>query len=612
MMQSRQWQPTSSPRHRGNFFLPMAVLCVFALLPAETVLAAKFTASLDRDTITLGESVSLTLTFDGASPNDVPTPPAIANLQITYIGPSSQFSFVNGQTSSTVTHNFQVTPRQDGDFTIPALTATVNGQKLSTLPLQLKVLKPNAPPAEAVKSGSPIAFMRIVLPKKEVYLGEPIAAELQIYFRDAVQNFGNFQFTAMPTEGFTVGKNVQGQQRRVQIGNGIYTLVPIQIALSAIKTGPLSIGPITASVVVELPSNNRRHDPFFEQFGIRGMFGGTEQRKLTLATETETAQSLPLPTGNAPPVFNGAVGSYTMNVSVGPTNVATGDPITIRVQISGHGALDALALPKQTAWKDFKAYPPTVNLELADQLGLQGTKTFEQIVTPQSTDIHELPALSFSFFDPDAKTYRTLTQPPVALTVRPGGAAPAPVVAAVKNSAANEPPPAQDIVHIKPRPGTLAQIGPPLALRPWFVAVQGAPVLALLAALGWRKRAESLANNPRLRRQRQVAQVIRAGLEELRRHATDRNSDAFFATLVRLLREQIGERLDCPASAITEAVVDEKLRPRSLPDGALTALHELFQAANLARYAPVGSEQELAAIVPKLETALHELQRIKS
>jgi hypothetical protein len=612
MKQSLQWQSVLSSCYGGNLFRPMALLCAVALLSAGNVRAAKYTASLDRDTLTLGESASLSLTFDGASPNDVPTLPPIANLQVNYVGPSSQFSFVNGQTSSTVTHNFQVTPRQAGDFTIPALTATVNGQKLSTLPLQLKVLKPNAPPPEAVKSGSQIAFMRIVLPKKEVYLGEPLAAELQIYFRDGVQNFGNFQFTAMPTEGLAVGKQAQGQQRRVQIGNGIYTLIPIQIGLSVIKTGPLSIGPITASVVVELPSNNRRRDPFFEQFGMRGMFGGTEQRKLTLATETETAQSIPLPTGNAPAIFNGAVGSYTMNVSVGPTNVATGDPITVRVQISGHGALDALALPAQAAWKDFKAYPPTVNLELADQLGLQGTKTFEQIITPQSTDIRELPAFSFSFFDPDAKAYRTLSQPPVALTVRPGGAAPAPVVAAMKNSAANEPPPAQDIVHIKPRPGTLAPPGPPWALQPWFVAMQGAPVLALLAALGWRKRAESLANNPRLRRQRQVAQGIRAGLDELRRHAAEKNSDAYFATLVRLLQEQIGERLDCPASSITEAVVDEKLRPRSLPASTLTALHELFQASDLVRFAPVRSEQELAAIIPKLEAALRELQQMKA
>ena len=39
------------------------------------------------------------------------------------------------------------------------------------------------------------------------------------------------------------------------------------------------------------------------------------------------------------------------------------------------------------------------------------------------------------------------------------------------------------------------------------------------------------------------------------------SSDEFFAVLFRLLQEQLGERLDLPASAITEAVIEERLSP---------------------------------------------------
>ena len=70
-----------------------------------------------------------------------------------------------------------------------------------------------------------------------------------------------------------------------------------------------------------------------------------------------------MPAEGAPANFNGAVGDYTMTVTAGPTNVAVGDPITVRVQISGRGALDALTLPDQPAWRDFKAYPPTQNVK---------------------------------------------------------------------------------------------------------------------------------------------------------------------------------------------------------------------------------------------------------
>jgi hypothetical protein len=233
------------------------------------------------------------------------------------------------------------------------------------------------------------------------------------------------------------------------------------------------------------------------------------------------------------------------------------------------------------------------------------------VVSAESVSIKEIPPLSFSFFDPEAKQYQTLIQPATPLTVRPGGTTVVPVIAANTTNPDAPQPPAQDIVHIKPRPGTLAQISPPLIQQPWFLAAQTVPLLAWLVALGYRKRADSLAANPRLRRQRQVAQIIRVGLREMQRHAAANESERFFALLLRLLQEQLGERLDCPASAITEAVVDEKLRPRGVPEPTLAELHELFQTHNLARYAPIQSSRELAAMIPRVESALAKLQEVK-
>jgi len=597
-----------------NKFLHGVILVLAGLnLGVAPIHAATFTASLDRDTIALGESATLSLAFEDGSPRNVPMPPNVAGLQIAYVGPSSQFSFVNGETKSTVTYNFTLTPRQAGDFAIPSLAADVGGQRLSSQPLRLKVLPPNSPPPAAVNSGSELAFMKLTLPEKEVYPGEVLPARLDIYLRDDVQNFGNFQFTGTPANGFTVGKMVQGPKQRVQIGNRIYTDIPLSLALTTVKTGPVSVGPFTASMVVVVPSSNPQRDSFFGQFRDPfGMFGGGEQKQASLATETLSVESLPLPAEGAPPNFNGAVGDYTMIVNAGPTNVAVGDPITVRVQISGHGALDALTLPDQPAWRDFKTYPPTSKVATSDQLGLQGTKTFEQIVTPQNTDVHELPAFSFSFFDPGAKTYRTLTQAPVQLTVHSGGTTPAPVIAATKTANSQAPLPPQDILPIKEQIGALTQVGPPVLTRPVFLTAQSLPVLAWLAAFVWRKRTDSLANNPRLRRQRRVAQLVREGLNDLHRLAAENDSDEFFATLFRLLQEQLGERLDCPASSITEAVIDERLVLLGTPETTLAGLRELFQLCNQARYAPMRTSGELAAVIPQFDNAVRELQQVSA
>ena len=569
--------------------------------------AATFTASLDRDTIALGESATLSLTFEDGSPRNVPMPSNVAGLQIAYVGPSSQFSYINGETKSTVTYNFTLTPRQAGDFAIPPLVADVGGQQLSSPSLRLKVLPPNSPPPAAVNSGSEVAFMRLTLPEKEVCPGEVLAARLDVYLRDDVQSFGNFQLTGTPANGFTVGKMAQSPKQRVQIGNRIYTDIPLSLVLTTVKTGLVSVGPFTASAVVVLPSANQARDSF-----PFGMFGGGEQKQVSLATDTLNVESLPLPTEGAPPNFNGAVGDYTMTVTAGPTTVAVGDPITVRVQISGRGALDALTLPDQPAWRDFKTYPPTSKVATSDQLGLQGAKTFEQIVTPQSTDVHELPGFSFSFFNPDTKTYRTLTQPPVQLAVQSSGTTPAPMIAAAKTPNTQTPPPQQDILPIKEQPGALTQASPPLLTRPVFLAMQSLPVFAWLAAFVWRKRTDSLANNPRLRRQRRVAQLVREGLNDLHRLAAENNSDEFFATLFRLLQEQLGERLDCSASSITEAVIDERLVLLGAPETTLAGLRELFQLCNQARYAPMRTSGELAAVIPQFENAVRELQQVNA
>jgi len=604
---------STQPNRKANRYRTFVALAC-AVLFSPSLLAATLTATLDRDTITLGERATLSLTFSGATPQSVPTP-EVAGLQIDYVGQSSHVNIVQNQISSSVSHSFYVTPHQAGDFVIPAITADVGGEKLTTQPIRIKVLKPGAPSAEAINSGSQLAFLKLSLPKKEVYVGETILIELDLYLHGNVRSISGFQISAFPADGCSLGKMVQRDQRTSQLGNTAYTVIPLFYTLKPLKAGTLNLGPISASVIVEIPSGRRRRDPFFEQFGMRDPFGmlGGEQKQVTLATEVEPLQSMALPQQNVPAGFNGAVGTFTLNFSAGPTNVAVGDPITVRVQLSGRGAFDTLALPEQTAWQDFKTYPPTAKVDTTgDPMGIQGSKTFEQVIVPQKAEIKELPPISFSFFDPEGKTYRTLTEPATKLVVRPSGVAPAPTIASANRSQQQEiPPPAQDIVPIKTRWGTLAQAGPLLVRRPWFLALQGVPALALLSAVVLRRRAENYANNPRLRRQRQVGQLIRDGLQELARLAAQNKSDEFFATLFRLLQEQLGERLDLPASSITEAVIEEHLRPKRVSETILVPLQELFQTCNLARYAPVKSSEELVKLIPRFEITLGHLQRLE-
>lgn len=577
-------------RLRLRVFLGWAVACL-----AVPAWAASFTAALDRTTAIVGETVGLTLTFEDCQLKRVPALPKLPNLQIQYVGPTQQQTIINGQQKSTTILRFTVTPTQPGEHVIPALQVEIEGRRLSSAALKLQVLREDAAAPPPVLANA-AAFVWPVWPKKECYVNEILTLELRLYLRGGVR-FGEFQFPPLTADGLQAGQFTQGGDFERTVANVPFRVVPLWVALTPTRPGTIAIGPLQGSITMnpaEWPASIFRYGP--------------QPKAVGLSLDRQALRVLPLPTNNVPASFNGAVGNFELAVSAGPTNVTVGDPITVRIHVTGHGAFDALTLPEQRAWKDFKTYSATSKVETKPPLGVEGTKLFEQVIAPQNADLKAVPPVEFSFFDPARKTYRTLRSAPVGLTVR-AAATVAPVIAASKPGTEDTAPPAQDIVGLKQRLGTLAAVQAPLPLQHWFWGLQAIPLLAWLGAVVWRKRSDALANNPRLRRRKQAAQVVNDGLTELRKLAGQNQSEAFFATLFHVLQEQIGERLDLPATAITEAIVDERLKPGGLAEAACASLHELFQTCNLARYAPVQSSQELAAVVPRVEAVIEQLRR---
>jgi hypothetical protein len=564
--------------------------------------AASVTASLNRDTVTVGEAVTLSLVFEGVSPPTAPNLPPLNGLQFQGgISQSSQFTIVNGQASQRLNFDYTLVAQQVGEVIVPAMQMQVNGTTLVTRPLRLRVTAAAAAPA-----GQPEpAFVKLIVPKTNVFVGEPFPVEMQLYW----QNAQNLQRPQLKADGFSVGKSAEPAQTRTQIGNAVYNVVVFRLSAAAAKSGELTLGPAETSLTILTPIPGQRSGPFDDPFGF---FGPRMQgRAATLRSDPVAMSVQPLPTQDVPPTYNGAIGSFSLTVTAGPTNLTVGDPITVRAQISGQGMIEAITLPPQPDWREFNSYPPTTSVAPSDALSLSGIKYFTNIVIPLNAEIRQLPPLRFSFFDPNSRTYRTLSGPAIPLTVRPAagvGNVPPPPTNALPRGETRAP---DDILHIRVRDDVALAAGMPLVTRPWFVGLQAVPLLVWALLRFRRLRAESLARNPRLRRQREVAQRVRAGLQSLQEQAAANQSDAFFATLFRVLQEQLGERLDLPASAITEAVIDERLRGRGVSEATLTELHELFQACNMARYAPAQSSQQLAAFIPRFETVRQELQRLK-
>jgi hypothetical protein len=588
-------------RARGGFLFALLALLAFTL-PA--LAEPRLTATLDRDTITQGESATLSLAFEEVSPTSTPQLPELPNLTAQFIGQSSQFQFVNGQTSRKLVFSYAITATQPGDYRIPGFSMELNGQKLTTSPLTLKVVKAGDSVAGGDANAPKAAFVRLIAPTNDVYVGELFPVELQLFYQEA----DDIQMPEFKTDGFVIGRQAGHTRARAQANGLIYNVVSFKMSLSAARAGKLPLGPAQCRLSLRVPraGAQRNRIGFFDFPGFN-----VDLKPVTLAADPLTINVLPLPTDNVPPGFTGSIGSFALELHASPTNVTVGDPITLRVRIAGRGTLDSIALPSFDTWREFKSYPPNSKVESEDPLGIEGAKSFEVVVSPQNAEVKSLPPLKFSFFDPAQRAYRTLTQPGVPLLVRATGAArqqPTVLAGVAEETAA---PATRDIVHIKPRAGELLAITPPLLARPWFLALQAVPLLAFCAAFMWRRRQEQLANNPRLRRQLAVRDTVRRGLEEMRAHAAAGRASEFHSALFRLLQEQLGERLDQPASGITEEAV-ESLRALGADDATAAALHDLFRRCNEARYAPHTTSEELASVATAAEQVLGVVAQLRA
>ena len=549
-----------------------------------------FATSLDRNTITLGETAVLSLTFTDCPDLDQPGLPPIDGIEFGATGMNQQYAFGTGAGgSSSVTYTQELRPTHTGVFIIPALSITVNGAQLNSRTLRLNVINAQA----SVASGP--AFLRLVPGATTIYLGQTIPVDVTCYFQN---NVSVHMRPAFSSDSFSVGSIPANYSRsRSRMGDAIYDTLTFRVPITPSKTGTFTLGPATWTVTV---NSGQPAWPF----GWTG--GGRDQ---TFNSDTPEIRVLPVPTAGAPPTFTGAIGSFTLaQYEAGPLSVGVGDPITLKIRITGSGSFDTVRLPViEQGWHEFTTYPPSSKLDSTDPLQIEGSKYFEQVVVPLNAEIKELPPFVFSFFDPSRGTFRTLSHPAIPLSVHPTATTPQPTIIA-----SGAPPPDaqqqnQDIVHIKPFPGNIRHPGPPLVEQRWFLLLQAVPPLAWMGALMWRRQKAALANNPRLRRRRAVERLVQEGLAGLARAAQANEPENFYSTVLRLLQEQLGERLDLPAPAITEAVAEDL---RDLDDAAKRRLRELFQACDQYRYTPEHSSQELASLIPKVKETLADLRKI--
>jgi hypothetical protein len=561
---------------RGGLLALMVYL--FAAAPAIAI-ASLINATLQPSQIAMGESAELTITSSGSSMQPV-TLPEVAGLEFRVIGQSHRIDIINGATLVTTALIVRVTPRAVGIFTIPGITpkseplvlrVNPDGSRNSSV---LGNLSSGTPSTGARADGIRMtadgsAFVRLILPKREVYVGESIPVDIEVGMRDGFVSSLN----GLPTltgADFTLN-NLSRQPERVPkvIDGKEFTLLTWHSLLAAVKPGKFSLS-VESPLTVRIRTRPQREslledalgDPFMQNF-----FGASVPKDITVASPPSDLTVLSLPAEGRPPDFSGAVGSFKIASDLSSAAAAAGDPLTLRMHVSGAGNFDRVDSTMLERLDTWKTYPPKSSFKPSDPVGYKGEKTFEQPLIASKPGVQTLPGMTFSYFDPATRRYETARSAPLAVTISPSladtsSSAPSASVAAAAATGTGTPaaPP------IGLRPDHLAatrEAGQnslsPLYLQPRFLALPS--LLSLAFAGGWlglRRRASD-SNGSRSGRDRAVAQATHRAVMELQTAARAGNATRFFNAARTALLATVGAGLDAEGEEIRQlfALADE-------------------------------------------------------
>ena len=591
-------------------FPPMAAALAAVVLLAAAASAAPpaVTAQLDRADIALGDSAQLTITVSGGG-DDAVAPPAVPGLEFVAAGQSSQYQSINGVATSTSSVTYEVIPQRAGTFTIPALSRGSqpvvlhvqpgNGRSrasagsnsgASSLPLPATGGL-SAGERRPTQDGS--AFVRLRLPRRELYVGETIPVDIQVGLRPGLEA----SLEGLPTlngDAFTLNKlTPQPEQTQEVVAGKPYTVLIWHSALAAVKPGDFSLTvetPLTVRMRT-VPQRRARmprgasddslfedvfNDSFFQSF-----FGGTAEKQITLASEPDGIKVLALPTGGRPAGFAGAVGKFEVGSEISAAKTAAGDPLTLRLKVTGTGNFDRVNSTMLGEVGGWKTYKPTAKFEPADSAGYSGEKHFEQAVIPIQTGRQIVPALAFSFFNPDTRQYETKLTAPLSVEVStaPAGSLATATASAPKASPISAPKPPRDGLcpdHVET--GSTVATLRPVYFQTWFVGSQSALVLCFAGGLIFLRRREHRMNDADGARRRVASSAIASCLAEMDAASIAGDAVRFFQCARAALQQRLAARWHVVPASITIAEIDARLNG----DGA--EMRRLFALADQAAY----------------------------
>ena len=586
---------------RKIIFLLFTILAAWQVKAADKV---RFVAEA-ADVVVSGDQVRLVFTVNSQDIKDFRAP-SIKGFDV-LMGPSrsqqSSIQIINGKrtSNSSTAFTYILLAGNPGTYTIPAASVEVNGEKVFSNAISIKVLPQDqtsgnsgnngggsASSSRSQAAGSRISandfFITATASKTTVHEQEAILLTYKVY---TVVNLRQLYGKMPDLKGFHTQEVELPQQKTFTLehykGRNYNTTVWSQYVLFPQQTGKLEIPSITFDGVVAQQTISE--DPFDAFFNG----GGYVEVKKKITTPKVVINVQPLPA--KPAGFSGAVGEFKLASSINATDVKTNDAVTIKLTLSGTGNMKLIGTPEVKFPQDFEIYDPKVtdDYKLTNS-GLTGTKTFEYLAIPRHAGNFTIPAIEFTYFDLKSNSYKTLKTEAYNLKVAKGQGNADQVISDFTNKESVKML-GKDIRFIKLGDSSLRPKGDFFFGTVGYYLCYLIPLLLFVVfAVIYRQKALENANVAKVKTKK-ANKVATRRMKLAGKLLAENKKNEFYDEVLKALWGYISDKLSIPVSQLSKDNIEAELTNYGVQEALIAEFIGVLNECEYARYAP-GNENE--------------------
>lgn len=586
---------------RKIIFLLFTILAAWQVKAADKV---RFVAEA-ADVVVSGDQVRLVFTVNSQDIKDFRAP-SIKGFDV-LMGPSrsqqSSIQIINGKrtSNSSTAFTYILLAGSPGTYTIPAASVEVNGEKVFSNAISIKVLPQDqnsgnsgnngggsASSSRSQAAGSRISandlFITATASKTTVHEQEAILLTYKVY---TVVNLRQLYGKMPDLKGFHTQEVELPQQKTFTLehykGRNYNTTVWSQYVLFPQQTGKLEIPSITFDgVVAQQTVSDDPFDAFFNG-------GGYVEVKKKITTPKVVINVQPLPA--KPAGFSGAVGEFKLASSINATDVKTNDAVTIKLTLSGTGNMKLIGTPEVKFPQDFEIYDPKVtdDYKLTNS-GLTGMKTFEYLAIPRHAGNFTIPAVEFTYFDLKSNSYKTLKTEAYNLKVAKGQGNADQVISDFTNKESVKML-GKDIRFIKLGDSSLRPKGDFFFGTVGYYLCYLIPLLLFVVfAVIYRQKALENANVAKVKTKK-ANKVATRRMKLAGKLLAENKKNEFYDEVLKALWGYISDKLSIPVSQLSKDNIEAELTNYGVQEALIAEFIGVLNECEYARYAP-GNENE--------------------